>query len=863
MVQYVIDNCMPKQIQAMHKRGGNFQNAAKTVAAIIGKINMKIENPFSGVPITNHGESRIKHCVKYDLSSYARLITIQDNHVVALKYFGTHDECDVWLERNKGLNLAMVPDNKGLVDVAITEDIKKADKRVADNSDYSEGLLYRKLKSHYFDKIAALVPYTVIRPFLEFDSTVSEDDLLEACLQIEKPDVQTLFLDVFANLKSGDEDRAKNRILEYEDQIKLLSTVELADIKKIQSNDKYVKIDDIDPEILKFIIDKSDWYEWMLFLHPSQKDVVETDFSGSARLLGVSGSGKTCVLVHRAVRMAEKYVGDPILILTLNESLAKLIEKLVAVLLESKGKLHLQKQIRISSFWKICKEYLVRLNVEGDHTPKIFNPHSDKHREPVDDVWDEYYTCQNNNHDADVLFPVHQTLLVRNIFPQEYIRQEFDWLRSAFGLNNREEYLNVEREGRYIPLIIDERQMVLEGLKGWESKMRKIGVADYLSLATALYQYQELLSPEYRCILVDEIQDFGTIELKIIRRLVASGENDLFICGDIAQQVYNKHHKIRIAGIQIPPEGYVKILKNYRNSREILQAAHAIFHNNVPVEKLNSEDFEVLDPEFANFSSPLPFLRKGQNLAIELAASLEYLKGILDAEKKEKACIAICGLTIYHIAELGKELKLPVLDGNLDLTEGNIFLSDLEQTKGFEFDRMIIINCSKNIIPNPALPPEEAYREICKLYVAMTRAKKELVISYSNKPSDLFASTSEYFTNDEWSDHLNVDNLNKLLDPKVQSEVKLTKKMLEKKTGKQFLYIKSAIGTSRELQNKLIENVAGISISGHNGKKEGWVDMSELFNDVINKRDYPNLSRMFGPVVFKELQQLVSLFQNE
>lgn len=863
MIQYVIDNGLPKQIQALQKRGGNYQNAAKTVAAIIGKINMKIENPFHGVSVTNHGESRIKHCVKYDLSAYARLITIQDNHVFALKFLGTHDECDNWLERNKGLNLAMEPHKKGIVDVPISEDIKKADKRISDNSDYSEGLLHKKIKEHYFDKIASLIPYTTIRPFLEFDSTVSEDELLDACLKIEGADIQTLFLDVFASLKSGDEDRAKNRILEHEDKIKLISTVDLSDIKKLQSNDKYVKIDDIDPEILKFILEKSDWYEWMLFLHPSQKEVVENDFSTSARLLGVSGSGKTCVLVHRAVRLAEKYPAGRILVLTLNESLARLIEKLVAVLLESKGKLHLQKQIRISSFWKVCKEYLVQLNVEGDHTPKIFNPHSDKHKEPVDDIWDEYYTCQNNNHDADILFPIHQTLLVRNVYPQDYIRQEFDWLRSAFGLDAREEYLTVEREGRYIPLVAEERSLVLEGLRGWETKMKKIGVADYLSLASSLHERISDLKPGYRCILVDEIQDFGTIELKIIRKLVSADENDLFICGDIAQQVYNKHHKIRVAGIQIPPEGYVKILQNYRNSREILQAAHAIFTTNVPVEKLNSEDFEVLNPEFANFSSPLPFLRKAVNFKTELFATLTYLKDILDIDKKEKACLAFCGLSIYQISALGKKLQLPVLDGELDLTVGNIFLSDLEQTKGFEFDRMIILNCSKNIIPNPSLPDEEAYRDICKLYVAMTRAKKELIMSYNREPSSLFIASSSYFTKDDWGNHISLDGLSEMPEIPSYYEPKLTKKMVEKKTGKQFLFSKNAIGLSRELQNKLIDNVAGISISGHTGKKEGWVDIYELFNDIINKRDFPNLSKMFGPVVFKELQTLAASYQPE
>ena len=43
----------------------------------------------------------------------------------------------------------------------------------------------------------------------------------------------------------------------------------------------------------------------------------------------------------------------------------------------------------------------------------------------------------------------------------------------------------------------------------------------------------------------------------------------------------------------------------------------------------------------------------------------------------------------------GIENRYPFLDGSNKLTEGNIFISDLEQIKGFEFDIVIIINCNK------------------------------------------------------------------------------------------------------------------------------------------------------------------------
>jgi hypothetical protein len=44
-------------------------------------------------------------------------------------------------------------------------------------------------------------------------------------------------------------------------------------------------------------------------------------------LKGASGSGKTCILVHRARYLARKYPGQRIAVLTLSETLAGLLQK--------------------------------------------------------------------------------------------------------------------------------------------------------------------------------------------------------------------------------------------------------------------------------------------------------------------------------------------------------------------------------------------------------------------------------------------------------------------------------------------------------------------------------------------------------
>lgn len=79
--------------------------------------------------------------------------------------------------------------------------------------------------------------------------------------------------------------------------------------------------------------------------------------------------------------------------------------------------------------------------------------------------------------------------------------------------------------------------------------MSAIGAIDDLGIVTALYRHLSALEPEYHHVLVDEVQDLGTLELHIIRKLTHSGPNDLFMCGDAAQSVQTKHADMKAAEI--------------------------------------------------------------------------------------------------------------------------------------------------------------------------------------------------------------------------------------------------------------------------------------------------------------------------
>ena len=92
--------------------------------------------------------------------------------------------------------------------------------------------------------------------------------------------------------------------------------------------DQVLVLDDLPDNELQRLLDPRSFQEWMLFLHPDQKKAATTDFDRQVVLTGVSGSGKTCILIHRAryfARIPSKRIG----ILTLNRSLANLLNNLV------------------------------------------------------------------------------------------------------------------------------------------------------------------------------------------------------------------------------------------------------------------------------------------------------------------------------------------------------------------------------------------------------------------------------------------------------------------------------------------------------------------------------------------------------
>ncbi|MGD5626680.1 3'-5' exonuclease, partial [Xanthomonas citri pv. citri] len=123
-------------------------------------------------------------------------------------------------------------------------------------------------------------------------------------------------------------------------------------------------------------------------------------------------------------------------------------------------------------------------------------------------------------------------------------------------------------------------------------------------------------------------------------------------------------------------------------------------------------------------------------------------------------CIAIVGYSSFEVQQYGSEIGIPVLDGASKFLHGSRFLSDLEQTKGYEFDTMVIVNCALGQLPPSGAPEQEVFRNASEFYVAMTRAKNQLILSFTGTVCKWLGTLQ--LEASRWSDVVDTEDLPEL-----------------------------------------------------------------------------------------------------
>ncbi len=504
-VHYKEHNDFRRSLMKMNSFGGKPKKAAKEVLALLGEIG-HTDDPFKGFKKTNKGESRINKCIKYDLIGYARLITIFDAGVCLLCYVGTHDNCDAWLKKNQGLTLTASNNNE--ITSTPTPATNGKDYHIKNTIDATDKKLIDLLSSKYRQYLFNDLRNSQKKVLEKIDGFTSDEEIIEFIEELtgDNSKLAECIFNCIIHLKSDNVDNAKAVIDLYQGTSIRISELSDDDIIRLKDSEKIrsIPINSKEyAETLKIYSEKLNYKDWMLYMHPAQEIVAYEDFSGPSKLLGVSGSGKTCIVVKRAIYLAKKYPNEKILILTLNHPLASMISELVDTCTED---MVCRERIVVKPLFEILKELLISFE---PNNAKLYNTITWKGNEHIDEIWHEYYRCDLNNYDARVIQPVHDSLISRGIYSEQYIRDEFDWIRSALPPSERDQYLSIERSGRSYPLDRNYRNLILKGMELWKKKMNDVGVVDHLGAANALFEHIDNIPKKYRCVLIDESQDIG------------------------------------------------------------------------------------------------------------------------------------------------------------------------------------------------------------------------------------------------------------------------------------------------------------------------------------------------------------------
>ncbi len=482
--------------------------------------------------------------------------------------------------------------------------------------------------------------------------------------------------------------------------------------------------------------------EWMLFLHPDQRSVVDRHYNGPARVRGSAGTGKTVVLLHRAAALADRYDpqtsddGGQILVTTFIRSLPPVLEHLYRRLPNSRpGAIEFTNVDKLA--YRVCAEAGERPSLDG-RAVEAARAAAWKH--VVSDA----------------------SALQRLGITEAYVSEEVTAVIKGRGIADLDSYLMAKRTGRRLQLGDAARREVWAFAEAWNEGLRKRGVVDFADVvlrARDLARARE--TPAYRCALVDEAQDLTLAGLQLIRSLVNGPEGDrpdgLFLAGDGAQRIYPGGFTLRQAGVEV--RGRTTVLKvNYRNTSEVLGAALAT---------TGADVVEDLAEEFSREDDAGDTLRHGHRPLLLVATDDANQADLIGAQIDELVGDESNGISSGDVAvicpsnRLAKamqtELKarhIPTMDLNDydGVPNASIKVGTHHRVKGLEFKAVILSDITEGVFPRtkPTQVSDEEWAEKeaaanAELFVAMTRARDRLVVTCVRNPSPMLEGAFDQF----------------------------------------------------------------------------------------------------------------------
>lgn len=505
-------------------------------------------------------------------------------------------------------------------------------------------------------------------------------------------------------------------------------------------------------EDLRRAIEGLSFAEWQLFLHPQQRALVERRANGPMRVSGGAGTGKTVIAVHRAVELAKRDKVDGqeprILLTTYTRNLADDLRRQIAQLdprLPFTEKLS-EPGVMVSGLDRVARMILQQAGARISPIAQevIGQPRGRVLTYPRENVWQEVLTLMGDE-------------LPEKLRSADFLESEYELIVLPQRVTTLKQYLRVRRPGRGVALDRSKRAAVWKAMERYRDRSADLGVTSFdeqLALAAAWLDHEATLGTPrpFRHVLVDEAQDLTPAHLQLLRALVEPGPDDLFLAEDSHQRIYGKKITLSHYGIQVRGRSR-RLTRNYRTTRQNLDVAFGILDPGTYEDmEGQAEEHHYVSPR----SGPEPLLLHASDRADELSKAAELLTVWLeqdrDSEDSAPESIAILVRDRYQrdavvngLAQHGIEVRAVDREA---AGRGRPVVMTMHRAKGLEFRKVLLFDVSKNAIPRPlrdqqysdADSDDALLRERSLLYVAATRARDQLAISWSGEASPLITA---------------------------------------------------------------------------------------------------------------------------
>ena len=460
---------------------------------------------------------------------------------------------------------------------------------------------------------------------------------------------------------------------------------------------------------------------WRVFLHPRQRALARTRAKGPLRVTGGAGTGKTVVALHRAAFLVREVYAKPddrVLFTTFNVNLAHDVRRQLEKLLEPME----LARIDVKNIDAIASEVLrnrgepVRLGV-GEAVRRAWSG-----------ALDVYGVAG---------------------FTPSFCMAEWRDVIQAQDLTDEEDYVRAVRLHRGTPLGRRERRLLWPLFRAFREELATLGLSEPVEVLRRARKALEAdtSAPGYRAVVVDETQDFSLEALRLVRALAGPEHpDDLFLVGDAHQRIYGRPTRLGAAGIQIRGRRSQELRLNYRTTAAISRYSMGA---------LGEEVVDDLDDGVASRRGYVS-LRAGNTPAVQgfddgltevafvvaevqrLVARGTPLEGICITARRQKT-LKDRFLEALHDVGIAADLL-----EREEPRHASVRLATMHRIKGLEFPVVFVVALDEDEMPyrseesdasDPVLARQDELAERCLLYVATSRARDALYVSYVGTPS--------------------------------------------------------------------------------------------------------------------------------